>query len=45
MKHIISWFLIIGVIVGGVWFFWNQQAVAPVVETPSEKNRCSNQSC
>lgn len=37
MKHIISWFLIIGVIVGGVWFFWNQQAVAPVVEAPSEK--------
>lgn len=37
MKHIISWFIIIAVIVGGVWFFWNQQAVAPVVETPAEK--------
>ncbi len=37
MKHIISWFIIIAVIVGGVWFFWNQQAVAPIVETPSEK--------
>lgn len=37
MKHIISWFIIIAVIVGGVWFFWNQQAVAPIVETPSAK--------
>lgn len=37
MKHVLSWFVIIAIIVGGVWFFWNQQAVAPIVETPSAK--------
>jgi hypothetical protein len=29
MKYTLSWFIIIAVIVGGVWFFWSQQAVAP----------------
>jgi len=37
MKHIISWFIIIAVIVGGVWFFWAERVTAPVIETPSEK--------
>ena len=37
MKYTLSWFIIIAVIVGGVWFFWNQQAVAPIVEAPVAK--------
>gem|GEM_PF-6826025 len=31
MKYIISWFLIIAVIIAGVWFFWSEKAQAPVV--------------
>lgn len=37
MKYTLSWFIIIAVIVGGVWFFWNKQAVAPIVEAPVAK--------
>lgn len=37
MKQIISWFLIIAIIVLGVWFFWAERTHAPAVETPMEK--------
>lgn len=37
MKHIVSWFIIIALIVGGVWFFWTERVSAPLAEAPSEK--------
>ncbi len=37
MKQIISWFIIIALIVLGVWFFWAGRTHAPSTETPSEK--------
>jgi hypothetical protein len=37
MKKTLLWFIIIALIVGGVWFFTSQPAVAPVVEAPAEK--------
>ena len=38
MKHIISWFVIIAVIIAGVWFFWTERTMAPGTDTiPAEK--------
>ena len=37
MKHTLLWFIIIALIVGGVWFFKSDHAVAPVAEVPNEK--------
>ncbi|MCB9806380.1 Gmad2 immunoglobulin-like domain-containing protein [Candidatus Peribacteria bacterium] len=34
MKHILSWFIIIALIIGVIWFFWAEKIHAPVV--PSE---------
>lgn len=38
MKNIISWFIIIALIITGVWFFWTQKTLAPAIDgTPLEK--------
>jgi len=37
MKHTALWFIIIVLIVGGVWFFKSERALEPVIVEPSEK--------
>lgn len=32
MKRTLSWFVIIAVIIVGVWFFWTERTMAPVVD-------------
>ncbi|MBP6921381.1 Gmad2 immunoglobulin-like domain-containing protein [Candidatus Gracilibacteria bacterium] len=38
MKCIISWFLIIALIIGVIWFFWSERVHAPIIlEVPTQE--------